>query len=178
MELSQSDQKGLIAKSSAIIWSSKYRFIAPYFESVTGSPLQEGLVILVKVQVNFSELYGMSLVINDIDPEFSVGVKELERQRTIERLQKEGLMGLQKELELPLISDGYCIGRTFEAEYENYRLLQPLIKGFSFPDLLQNMLCCHKEHHNRNNCSRDIIYIFVIFQSNFLSSLKFSSFFF
>ena len=52
MELSQSDEKGLVAKSSAIIWSSKYRFIAPYFESVTGTPLQEGLVILVKVQVN------------------------------------------------------------------------------------------------------------------------------
>ena len=89
MELSQSDQKGLIAKSSAIIWSSKYRFIAPYFESVTGSPLQEGLVILVQVQVNYSEMYGMSLIIDDINPEFSLGEKEQERQRTIERLQKE-----------------------------------------------------------------------------------------
>ena len=86
MELSQGDQKGLIAKSSAIIWSSKYRFIAPYFESVTGSPLQEGLVILVQVQVNFSELYGMSLIIDDINPEFSLGEKEQERQRTIQRL--------------------------------------------------------------------------------------------
>ena len=58
------------------------------------------MVVLVQVQVNFSELYGMSLIINDIDPEFTIGVKELERQKTIERLQKEGLMGLQKELEL------------------------------------------------------------------------------
>jgi exodeoxyribonuclease VII large subunit len=45
----------------------------------------------------------LSLIINDIDPEYSVGVKELERQKTIERLQKEGLMGLQKELQLPLL---------------------------------------------------------------------------
>ena len=103
MELSQSDESGLKAKASAIIWSSKYRFIAPYFESVTGSPLQEGMVILVEVQVNYSELYGMSLIINDIDPEFSLGVKELERQRTIERLQNEGLMGLQKQLQLPVL---------------------------------------------------------------------------
>ena len=99
MELSQSDQKGLIAKSSAIIWSSKYRFIAPYFESVTGSPMQEGMVILVEVQPTYSQLYGFSLIINDIDPEYSLGVKEQERQRTIGRLQKEGLMGLQKELD-------------------------------------------------------------------------------
>ncbi len=103
LELSQSGDKGLEAKVNAIIWSSRYRFIAPYFESVTGSVLQEGMVVLVQVQVNYSELYGMSLIIDDIDPEFSIGVKELERQRTIERLQKEGLMGLQKELDLPLL---------------------------------------------------------------------------
>ena len=29
LELSQSDEKGLVAKSNAIIWSSKYRLIAP-----------------------------------------------------------------------------------------------------------------------------------------------------
>ena len=103
MELSQSDENGLQAKASAIIWSSKYRFIAPYFESVTGSQIQEGMVILVEVQVNYSELYGLSLIINDIDPEYSVGVKEAERQKAIERLQKEGLIGLQKELQLPLL---------------------------------------------------------------------------
>ena len=101
LELSQSDGSGLVAKASAIIWSSKYRFIAPYFESVTGSPLQEGMVILVEVQPTYSQLYGFSLIVNDIDPEYSVGVKELERQKTIERLRKEGLMDLQKELFLP-----------------------------------------------------------------------------
>ena len=103
LELSQSSDKGLEAKASAIIWSSKYRLIAPYFESVTGSPIQEGMVILVEVQVSYSELYGLSLIINDIDPEFSLGVKELERQKTIERLQNEGLMELQKELQLPVL---------------------------------------------------------------------------
>lgn len=103
MELSQSEDGKLVAKASAIIWSSKYRVIAPYFESVTGSPIQEGMVILVEVQVNFSELYGLSLIINDIDPEYSLGVKELERQMTIERLQKEGLMDLQQKQELPLL---------------------------------------------------------------------------
>jgi exodeoxyribonuclease VII large subunit len=103
LELSQSNEAGLAAKVNAVIWSSKYRFIAPYFESVTGSPLQEGMVVLVEVQVNYSELYGLSLIVNDIDPEYSLGAKELERQQTVERLQKEGLMGLQKELELSLL---------------------------------------------------------------------------
>lgn len=101
LELSQSEDAGLVAKANAIIWSSKYRFIAPYFESVTGSALQEGMVVLVEVQATYSQLYGFSLIINDIDPEFTVGAKELEKQRTIERLRKEGLMDLQKELALP-----------------------------------------------------------------------------
>ena len=103
MELSQSDANGLVAKANAIIWASKYRFIAPYFESVTGSPLSEGMSVLVEVQANYSQLYGFSLIINDIDPEYSLGVKELERQRTIERLTREGLMELQKGLSLPLL---------------------------------------------------------------------------
>ena len=103
LELSRSDSKGLVAKASAIIWSSKYRFIAPYFESVTGSPLAEGMTVLVEVQVNYSELYGFSLIVNDVDPEYSLGVKELEKQKTIERLTKEGIMDLQKELALPAL---------------------------------------------------------------------------
>ena len=103
MELSQSDANGLVAKANAVIWASKYRFIAPYFESVTGSPLSEGMTVLVEVQASYSQLYGFSLIVNDIDPEYSLGVKELERQKTIERLAKEGLMDLQKELSLPVL---------------------------------------------------------------------------
>lgn len=148
MELSQSDQKGLIAKSSAIIWSSKYRFIAPYFESVTGSPLQEGLVILVQVQVNFSEMYGMSLIIDDINPEFSLGEKEQERQRTIERLQKEGLMGLQKELELSLLPYRLAvISASDAAGYRDFmRHIEENPYGFQmepvlFPALMQGTDC-------------------------------------
>ena len=103
LELSQSDSKGLVAKASAIIWASKYRFIAPYFESVTGSPITEGMTLLLEVQVNFSELYGFSLIVNDIDPEYSLGLKELERQKAIERLVKEGVMELQKRHALPVL---------------------------------------------------------------------------
>lgn len=148
LELSQSDEKGLVAKTNAIIWNSRYRFIAPYFESVTGSPLQEGMVILVQVQVNYSELYGMSLIVNDIDPEYSVGVKEQERQKTIERLQKEGLMGLQKELELPLLPyDLAVISAEDAAGYRDFmRHLSENPYGFEvnpvlFPALMQGADC-------------------------------------
>lgn len=148
LELSQSDANGLIAKASAIIWSSKYRIIAPYFETVTGSPIQEGMVILVEVQINYSQLYGLSLIINDIDPEYSVGVKELERQMTIERLQKEGLIDLQKELHLPLLPYKVAVISAEDAAgYRDFvRHIAENPYGFSiditlFPALMQGADC-------------------------------------
>lgn len=148
LELSQSNAEGLIAKASAVIWSSKYRFIAPYFQSVTGSPLKEGMVVLVEVQANYSQLYGFSLVINDIDPEYSLGLKELERQRTIERLQKEGLMDLQKELTLALLPHRLAVVSAEDAAgFRDFvRHLDDNPYGFRmdvtlFPALMQGSEC-------------------------------------
>lgn len=148
LELSQSDDSGLVAKTNAVIWSSKYRFIAPYFESVTGSPISEGMVVLVEVQVNYSELYGLSLVVNDIDPEYSVGVKELERQKTIERLQKEGLMDMQEGLALPALPYRLAVVSAEDAAgYRDFmRHLHENPYGFGFdtvlyPALMQGAGC-------------------------------------
>ena len=148
LELSQSNDSGLIAKASAAIWSSRYRFLAPYFESVTGSPLQEGMSILVEVQPSYSQLYGFTLVINDIDPEFSLGIKELERQRTIERLQKEGLMDLQKELLFPYLPYRFAVISVEDAAgYRDFiRHIAENPYGFKveldlFPALMQGKDC-------------------------------------
>ena len=119
MELSQSDENGIVAKAQAVVWSSKYRFIAPYFESVTGSPLREGMLVLVQVQVNFSQLYGLSLVVNDIDPAFSLGEQEKQRRLTLERLEKEGLVDMQQGLEMSGLP--YMIAVISAADAAGYR---------------------------------------------------------
>jgi exodeoxyribonuclease VII large subunit len=72
--------------------------LSSFFYSETGSELKVGIQVLVLVQVSFSQLYGMSLIISDIDPQFTIGEKELERRRTIEKLAGEGLLDLQKKL--------------------------------------------------------------------------------
>lgn len=148
LELSQSGAEGLVAKCSAIIWSSKYRFIAPYFESVTGSSLSEGMVILAQVQVNYSELYGLSLIIDEIDPEFTLGAKEMERQQTIERLRSEGLMELQKELQLPVLPYRLAVISAEDAAgYRDFmRHIEENPYGFKvlpvlFPALMQGAGC-------------------------------------
>ncbi len=90
-----------IAESRAMIWKWNYPTITRYFEEATGQHLQAGITVLVRVQVAFSELYGMALYIDDIDAAFTLGEQALERKRNIERLQKDGYMDMQKELALP-----------------------------------------------------------------------------
>ncbi|MCK9305642.1 MAG: exodeoxyribonuclease VII large subunit [Bacteroidales bacterium] len=96
-----SEEKPVSARAQAIIWSSSYRLIKPYFETSAGSSLSKGMHILVMVQVQYSPLYGLSLIITDIDPSYTVGELEVARQRTINRLREEGMLDLNGSLSLP-----------------------------------------------------------------------------
>ncbi|MGM9738523.1 MAG: exodeoxyribonuclease VII large subunit [Candidatus Cryptobacteroides sp.] len=164
LELSQSDANGLIAKASAIIWASKARLVCPYFEKVAGAPLQPGMSVLVRVQVNYSQLYGFSLIIDDIDPAYTVGEKEKERQATIARLKEEGLMDRQKALEmrrlpyrLAVVSapdaagyrdfmrhlHGNVYGFTFHTD-----LFEAVMQGLSAPDSIAEAIESASEERN------------------------------
>lgn len=101
--LIENDESGLVAKASAIIWASTFRVLRPFFETTAGQPLGEGMKILVRVRVQYSELYGLSLIISDIDPSFTIGEAMLQKQRTIARLEKEGMMDLNSTTLLPTL---------------------------------------------------------------------------
>lgn len=96
-------ERGVAAKARGVIWSSTWRMLKPYFQSSAGVPLQKGLNVLIKVQAGFSTVYGISLNILDIDPSFTVGELELRRQQTIKRLQQEGCMEMNAQLNLPAL---------------------------------------------------------------------------
>ncbi|MCQ2146030.1 MAG: exodeoxyribonuclease VII large subunit [Bacteroidales bacterium] len=100
LELVQNSSKNTVAKARAVIWRTKYALIMPFFEAVTGSALKAGMQVLLRVQVTFSEMYGATLVVDQIDPEYTIGQKELERIQTIKRLTEEGLIEKQKDLAL------------------------------------------------------------------------------
>ena len=59
--------------------------------------------VLFRSQVNFHPVYGLSLNIDEVDPDFTIGANERRKRETIERLTKEGLIDLQKELSLSLL---------------------------------------------------------------------------
>lgn len=104
LELIQKNEntEQIVARSRATIWGQNYRLIKPYFETTTGQPFTEGLGIMVKVSVEFHEVFGLSLNIHDIEPTYTVGEMALQKQKIIERLMEEGVMDMNKDLELPL----------------------------------------------------------------------------
>ena len=61
------------ARARATIWASRYMAIDAAFRRATGSPLASGIKIMVKCSVNYHPLYGMSLNITDVNPEFTLG---------------------------------------------------------------------------------------------------------
>lgn len=89
------------AKCSAIVWRSTWGALSSYFASATGSPLGAGMKVLLKVSVNYHELYGLSLTVSDIDPLYTLGDMERQRQETILRLQEEGVYDMNRSLDMP-----------------------------------------------------------------------------
>ncbi len=104
LDLVEKASSGIVAKMRGNIWSYTYQSIRRKFESVTGTPLQSGMNILALVTVQFHELYGISLVIKDIDANFTLGERARKRQEIIDRLKAEGLFDQNKQFVLPKVS--------------------------------------------------------------------------
>ncbi len=91
------------AKVNAVIWRSVFSFLDPMFREQTGSPLAPGLKVLFRVEVSYHELYGLSLVIRDVDPAYTLGDMERQRQETLRRLEQEDLLDRNGRLPDPLV---------------------------------------------------------------------------
>lgn len=100
LDLVQSENGVQKAKAKAIIWAGKYPMLSRFYRETTGSSMQAGQQVQVLVQVNYSELYGLSLIIDDINPEYTLGDAEKQKKITVERLTREGLLERQARLEL------------------------------------------------------------------------------
>jgi exodeoxyribonuclease VII large subunit len=111
LELIEKEPDGnkILARSRATIWASAYRMLRPFFESATGQELMPGIKILVKADIEFHELYSISLNIRDIEPSFTVGDLARKRQMIIRKLQEAGIFEMNKELEMPLVPQKIAI---------------------------------------------------------------------
>lgn len=90
-----------VAKIKAIIWGNQFRFLNARFKQVTGLDIGNDMKIMVCLSVNYSPQYGLTVVINDINPEFTLGDMERQRQEILNRLTQEGIIGQNKTVPVP-----------------------------------------------------------------------------
>ena len=158
------DTDKVIARSRANIWSYTYRMLKPYFETSTGMSLSPGMKVLVVASVEYSEIYGLSLNIKDIDPTYSLGDIEQQRAKILKQLTEDGIIGMNKELPLPtvpkniaVISSEKAAGYTdfmnqLDHNSHNYsfsvKLFKAVMQGDGAEDSIISALDAIYEYHN------------------------------
>ena len=139
MSLIEKGEDGYVkARAQGVVWASVYRNLAPFFRSAAGTDIASGMNLLLKVQVQFSSVYGLSLMVTDIDPSFTIGEMEMSRRRTLERLKKEGVIDMNRGLELPVMPKRLAvISSPTAAGYEDFmKHLEHNDYGFRFTTVL------------------------------------------
>ncbi len=88
---------------SGVIWKSVMTNIQRQFKTVAKEPLKEGSTVLLMAKIVFSETHGISLNILDIDPNYALGELQRERQETLNKLNKAGILNANQQRKLPLL---------------------------------------------------------------------------
>lgn len=90
------------AQASAVIWQGALRRLNSKLGAKTiNGLLQTGTEVLLRVKVEFHERYGLKLMVEDIDPSYTLGKLEQRRRQLYEQLQQQGWLGKNREVALP-----------------------------------------------------------------------------
>ena len=101
-ELVQRTDGKIVANLSGVIWKTNYGRISKQFEATVKEPFSEGKEVLMLVKITFSEVYGLSLHVTDIDPSYSLGALHKLKLETIDALNKLGILQKNQSLRLSL----------------------------------------------------------------------------
>jgi exodeoxyribonuclease VII large subunit len=93
----------IVAQINGSIWKHNYLRINQKFNAIVKEPIKEGSLLLLQVKINFHETFGLSLQILDIDPSFTLGELQRERQETLLRLKKLGVLEQNQLLSFPIL---------------------------------------------------------------------------
>jgi len=99
----------IIAQIKANLWKEDFIRIHNNFQRLLKEPLKDGIKILFKARISFDPSYGLSLLIVDIDPAYTLGDLEREKQETIDQLRQKGFYDQNKCLKFPLLPQRIAI---------------------------------------------------------------------
>ena len=143
-ELVEREGNTIKTEMRAIIWSANFQDINRRFVQITGEPLKENIRILCLATVQFSPKHGLALHIENIEPSYTLGEMVRNRQEVIDRLKKEQVFDLNRQLPMPTLpkrvavisvetSKGYSdFMQTLHQNEQGYKFHTEL-----FPSILQ-----------------------------------------
>ena len=143
-ELVEKKDGKVIAQIKSTLWRDNYEKINDNFLKILKEPLKDGINILFCAKISYDSVHGISLKILDIDPSYSLGELEREKQETINRIKKERIFDANKKLKLPLLPKRVAVISVETSK--GYSDFLKVIKGNSwnynffimlFPALLQ-----------------------------------------
>lgn len=102
LQLAEVDKNGKeVCTSRAIIWRDSLSVIENKFKKNTGTGLIKGLKVLLKVQVTYNIKHQMSLVVLDVDPNFTLGGMEAKIKKIRDQAIALGLYEKNKSFVMP-----------------------------------------------------------------------------
>ncbi|MDE6317831.1 MAG: exodeoxyribonuclease VII large subunit [Muribaculaceae bacterium] len=121
-DLVEKDEEGKpVAKIPLRIWNYMFNAINAKFEHGTGQPIATGLKVKVCVAPSIHKLYGLSVIANDIDPAYTMGDLLRRRKEIIDRLTREGIIDLNRQLAWPDVPTRLAvISSPFAAGYGDF----------------------------------------------------------
>ena len=156
LELLEKDNDAITAQAAAVLWATNFRQLQKKLGAETlQSLLAEGVAVRMQVRVEYHERYGMKLVVQDLDPVYTLGQLALQRRATLLKLHEEGFLVLQKKMKTPLViqriavissagSAGYqdfmaqLQGNSYGYRYKTTLFDSAVQGGYTVSDLIQH----------------------------------------
>jgi len=132
------DSEKIIAQIDAMIWGQTYWLLRKRLKNTLSELLQEGLELLLNVRIDFNERYGLKLIIEDVDPTYTIGKLEIKRQQILEDLLKANLLNKNNQLNLPPVVQRLAVlsSNTAAGLQDYLAQLKNNSYGYSFRNIL------------------------------------------
>lgn len=102
-ELVEKSEGKVVAQFRSTLWREDYFRVNQQFLQILHEPLQDGIKVLLEVRIVYDAVHGLSLSIQDVDPTFTLGDLEREKQESIFQLKQQNLYYKNRTLQLPLL---------------------------------------------------------------------------
>ena len=103
LELVQHRDGQKVAVMKATIWATALERIQQELGDERANILKDGVEVVLRAKANYHLVYGLSLVVEDIDLSFNISMLEKRKQETIAALKREGLYDLNRFVHMPMV---------------------------------------------------------------------------